>query len=252
MKTIGIVAHSAEGGALCFLTACREGAAHLGPFMHPTIVVSAVPMALSMESWKTGDHSAVTRHLTEGVRRVADAGADFWVCPDNTAHLVLERIAADLPIPGLHIADVVCREIADHGWKHAGLLGTKWTMTGPVYARALASRGVERSIPDEAVRERLNDAIFDELCNGIFREETTRLFQEAIDGLRARGADCVILGCTEIPLIITSANSTLPVLDSTRLLARHAVLEALNDGPIAAESGWLSAPNSRARAIERA
>jgi aspartate racemase len=125
-------------------------------------------------------------------------------------------------------------------------------MTGPVYARALADRGVERSIPDEAMRERLNDAIFDELCNGIFREETTRLFQEAIEDLRARGADCVILGCTEIPLIITPENSSLPVLDSTRLLAKHAVLEALNGRPLAVESGWLSAPNSRARTIERA
>jgi len=240
LKTVGIVAHSAEGGALCFLTACREGAALLGSFMHPTIVMSALPMALSMESWRSGDHSAVARHLREGVRRVADAGADFWVCPDNTAHLVLERIARDLPIPGLHIADVVCREIAEHGWKRAGLLGTKWTMTGTVYERALASRGIERSIPAEPMRERLNDAIFDELCNGIFREETTKLFQGAIEDLRAGGADCIILGCTEIPLIITSENSSLPVLDSTRLLARYAVREAVKEGPSNASSGWLT------------
>ena len=105
MKTLGIVAHSAEGGALCFLTACREGAARLGPWLHPTIVLSAVPMGWSMEGWRTGDHAAVARHLAQGVRQVADAGADFFVCPDNTAHIVLERIATDLPIPGLHIAD---------------------------------------------------------------------------------------------------------------------------------------------------
>jgi aspartate racemase len=197
-------------------------------------------MALSMESWRSGDHSAVTRNLSEGVRRVADAGADFYVCPDNTAHIVLERVAADLPIPGLHIADVVCREIEAHGWSHAGLLGTKWTMTGPVYASALEKRGVKRSIPDESTRERLNDAIFDELCRGVFREETTRLFQAAIEDLRERGADCVILGCTEIPLIITSANSALPVLDSTRLLAKYAVREAVKEEPSTIESGWLA------------
>lgn len=241
MKTIGIVAHSAEGAALCFLTACREGSAHLGPFMHPTIVLSAVPMALSMPGWESGDHSAVAKHLARGVQIVADAGADFYVCPDNTAHIVLEAIAGALPIPGLHIADVVCREIAAKGWKHAGLLGTKWTMTGPVYARALEQRGVKRSIPDEATREKLNDAIFDELCRGIFREETTKLFLEAIDDLRARGADCVILGCTEIPLVVTQDNSPLPVLDSTRLLARYAVLEASSDRPIDRRSGWMDA-----------
>ena len=240
MKTLGIVAHSAEGGALCFLTACREGSRHLGPHMHPNIVVSAVPMGLSMDGWRTGDHPSIARFLSQGVRQVADAGADFYVCPDNTAHIVLERVAADLPIPGLHIADVVCREIVNLGFKQVGLLGTKWTMTGPVYAKALERRGLARLIPAESVRERLNDAIFEELCQGVFKAETTALFLRAIDELRSKGADCVVLGCTEIPLIITSENAPLPVLDSTRLLARYAVLEALNDQPNTTQSGWLT------------
>ena len=240
MKTLGIVAHSAEGGALCFLTACREGGVHLGPHMHPNIVLSAVPMGLSMEGWQTGDHRAVARFLSHGVQQVANGGAEFYVCPDNTAHIVLEQIAADLPIPGLHIAEVVCREITAHGWKRVGLLGTKWTMTGPVYAKALEERGLARSIPEEPLREKLNTAIFEELCQGIFRPQTTNLFLQAIDDLRSKGAECVILGCTEIPLIITSANAPLPVLDSTRLLARHAVLEALSDRPITMKSGWLA------------
>jgi aspartate racemase len=177
------------------------------------------------------------------VQHVADAGADFYVCPDNTAHIVLERIAADLPLPGLHIAEVVCRDITTHGWKHGGLLGTQWTMTGPVYARALAERGLKCSIPEEPVREELHRAIFEELCQGIFRPQTTRLFLDAIDDLRSKGADCVILGCTEIPLIVTPANSPLPVLDSTRLLAKYAVLEAVSDQPITVRSGWLKERN---------
>jgi len=240
VKTIGIVAHSAEGGALCFLTACREGAVHLGPHMHPNIVVSAVPMGLSMAGWQTGDHASVARALSQGVQQVADAGAHFYVCPDNTAHIVLEQIAMDLPLPGLHIADVVCHEITSQGWKHVGLLGTKWTMTGPVYAKALEKRGLKHSIPEGSMREKLNTAIFEELCQGIFSAPTTKLFLEAIEDLGSQGADCVILGCTEIPLIITSANSPLPVLDSTRLLAKHAVLEALNEQPITIQSGWLA------------
>lgn len=242
VKTIGIVAHSAEGGALCFITACREGAVHLGPLMHPPIVVSAIPLAWSMPAWEADDYGAVGKFLADGVRQVADAGADFYVCPDNTAHIALEQIAADLPIPGLHIADVVCREIAGHGWKRVGLLGTRWTMTGPVYAKAFDKRGLERLTPEASMRERLNAAIFDELCQGIFKEETTTLFVRAIEEVKSNGAECVILGCTEIPLIISPANSPLPVIDSTRLLARHAVLEALNERPVTVSSGWLGEP----------
>lgn len=246
MKTIGIVAHSAEGAALCFLTVCREGAALLGPHMHPNVVVSAVPMGLSLAAWQTHDYATVARFLAQGVQQVARAGADFYACPDNTAHIVLEQIAADLPIPGLHIAEVVCQEITAHGWQHVGLLGTTWTTTGPVYAAALAARGLTLSTPDEPQRAALNAAIFDELCQGIFRPATTALFLEAIHDLRARGAECVILGCTEIPLIISAENSSLPVLDSTRLLAKQAVIESLTDRPFPTTSGWLPRSSSRA------
>ncbi len=184
MKKIGIVAHSAEGAALCFLTACREGSALLGPLMHPHMVMSAVPLALSMPGWEANDYSAVARFVAEGVQQVADAGADFYVCPDNTAHIVLEKIAADLPLPGLHIAEVVCHEIGKQGWKRVGLLGTRWTMTGPVYQNALQKQGWERLVPDEPTRERLNAAIFDELCLGDIQYKHDRSFLK-----RDRGAE---------------------------------------------------------------
>jgi aspartate racemase len=240
MKRIGIVAHSAEGGALCFITACREGQKLLGAHMHPEIVLSAVPMGLSMEGWESGDHDVVASMLRRGVEQVANAGADFFICPDNTAHIVLEQIVDTLPIPGLHIADVVCHEIMARGHQAAGLLGTRWTMTGPVYAAALERQGIRRLIPPEAQREAINRAIFDELCLGVFEEATTARFVSAIDDLRAAGADCVILGCTEIPLIIDDRNSPLPVLDSTRLLARYAVSEAMSDQPLQTGPGWIS------------
>lgn len=238
MKTIGIAAHSAEGAALCFLTACHEGSAQLGPHMYPNIVMSAVPMALSLPGWEADDHAAVGKFLAEGVQTVADGGADFFVCPDNTAHIVLEKIADDLPLPGLHIAEVVCSEISKQGWKQIGLLGTRWTMTGPVYRAALEKRDCELLVPDEPTRERLNAAIFDELCMGVFNTSTTDYFLRAIDDLKSRGAQCVILGCTEIPLIVTPENSSLPTLDSTRLLAKYAVREAISERPLT-KTGWL-------------
>jgi aspartate racemase len=207
--------------------------------MHPKIVMSAIPMALSLPGWEANDYSLVGKFLAEGVQMVADAGADFFICPDNTAHIVLERIVDDLPIPGLHIADVVCHEINNHGSTRVGLLGTSWTMTGPVYEAALKKSGLERLIPDDATRGLLNSAIFDELCLSIFNPGTTDLFLDAIDDLKSRGAECVVLGCTEIPLIVTPENSSLPTFDSTRLLAKYAVLEAVSERPIGITSGWL-------------
>jgi aspartate racemase len=112
-------------------------------------------------------------------------------------------------------------------------------MTGPVYENALKRHGLERLIPDEAKREQLNTAIFDELCLGIFNASTTNNFLGAIEDLKSRGAECVILGCTEIPLIVTPENSPLPTLDSTRLLAKYAILEALSESPLSTNSGWL-------------
>lgn len=235
---IGICAHSYEGGTLCFVTACREGATLLGPHMHPNIILSAIPMGLSMPGWESDDYDEIAKHLYNGVEQIARAGADFFICPDNTCHIVLEKIIDKLPIPGLHIADVVCREIITNGWKKVGLLGTTWTMIGPVYSNAFKARKLTRMIPNEMFRDQINRAIFEELCQGIFKQETVGLFQNAIDVLRQQGAQCVILGCTEIPLIINASNSALPILDTTRLLAKYAVKYALS-GKNVPSVGWI-------------
>lgn len=235
---IGICAHSYEGGALCFLAACREGVAAMGEHMHPPIVLSAVPMALSMPYWTADDYDGVAKFLAEGVEQLAKAGADFFVCPDNTAHLVLEKIIDQLPIPGLHIAEVVCDEIVANGWERVALLGTNFTMTGYVYENALAARGLKKMIPDENTRTFIHNAIFDELCMSVFNPSTVDGFRSAIDKLKGEGADCVILGCTEIPLIINEENSSLPTLDSTRLLARDAVRVAMS-GEVIPRKGWI-------------
>jgi aspartate racemase len=244
VRTVGIVAHSAEGGGLCFLETCRIGGERLGALMHPPIVMSAVPLALSMDGWNRGKSSLIAPHLLapqlrRGVDQVASAGADFYICPDNTAHVVLEEIWDTLPLPGLHIARVVVHEIRRRGWKRVGLLGTRWTMTGPVYRHALELYLLDRLVPDAAAQERIHGAILGELCSGVVRPETTEIFLRAIDDLRDRGADCVILGCTEIPLVVSDANASLPVLDSTRLLARYAVEAALRSQVLRSREGWL-------------
>ncbi len=237
-KKIGICAHSYEGGSLCFITACREGAKIMGAHMHPNIVMSAIPMGLSMPAWEANNYEEVAIHLQNGVDQIAKGGAEFFICPDNTAHIVLEKIISSLPIPGLHIADVVSQEIKSNGWRKVGLLGTKWTMSGNVYRNILKENNLSVIIPDTSTRAKINNAIFEELCQGIFSQNTIALFIDAIDNLKKDGAECVILGCTEIPLIINAENSSLPVLDSTRLLAEYAVKYAVSKTKIPS-TAWI-------------
>ncbi|TDC56580.1 amino acid racemase [Actinomadura sp. KC345] len=222
MQHLGILAHSAEGAALCFRTFCQEGFRELGPDDHPDVTLDLIALARSMPAWDAGDHAPIRGTLAESVRRLAAAGADFFVCPDNTAHMALERPGADLALPGLHIAQVVAGRAARDGRTRVGVLGTRYTMDGPVYPRELAARGIAAEVPDEADRETVHRIIFDELVNGIVTEDSRREYVRIIERLAGRGCDAVALVCTEIPLLVTPDVSPLPTLDSTRLLARAA------------------------------
>ena len=222
MKHLGILAHSAEGAALCFRAFCQEGFRELGPDDHPDVTLDLIALARSMPAWESGDHDAIRATLAGSVRRLAAAGADFFVCPDNTAHLALERPGGDLPLPGLHIAQVVADRAARDGRARVGILGTRYTMDGPLYPRELAARGIAAEVPDAADRETVDRIIFGELVNGVVTEESRRAYVRIIGRLAERGCDAVALVCTEIPLLVTPDASPLPTLDSTRLLARAA------------------------------
>ena len=148
MRHLGILAHSAEGAALCFRAFCQEGFARLGPHEHPDVTLDCITLARSMPAWDRGDHGAVRATLAESVRRLARAGADFFVCPDNTAHMALELPGPELALGGLHIAEVVADQAARDGHRQVGVLGTGFTMDGPVYPRVLAARGITAQVPD--------------------------------------------------------------------------------------------------------
>ncbi|MEU8342531.1 amino acid racemase [Spirillospora sp. NPDC048832] len=232
MKHLGILAHSAEGAALCFRTFCHEGFRELGPDDHPDVTLDLIALARSMPAWDSGDHDAVREVLAESARRLAAAGADFFVCPDNTAHMALERPGDDLALPGLHIAGVVADRAAADGRTRVGVLGTGYTMDGPVYPRELAARGIAAEVPGPADRETVHRIIFDELVNGVITEKSRRAYVEIIGRLAERGCDAVALVCTEIPLLVTPDVSPLPTLDSTRLLARAAFETATGRRPL--------------------
>ena len=186
------------------------------------MTLDCIALARYLPAWQEGDYAAVRDTLSVSVRRLAAAGADFFACPDNTSHVALEQPAADLALPGLHIAEVVADQGARDGYRRVGVLGTKYTMEGPVYPRALAARGLATEIPGASDREVLNQIILDELVDGVFTERSRQECLRIIERLAARGCDAVALVCTEIPLLVPPAASPVPALDSTRLLARAA------------------------------
>ena len=226
-RHIGIVAGSAEGAALCYRTICLEAPAFMGEHNHPEVTMNSVPLAEHMRHIRANDWEALAEILADSARKVARAGADFAICPDNTYHQAFEYLLPRSPIPWIHIAGAVAEEAHRLGYTRLGILGTKYLTEGPVYPDTLAEFGIEREIPDEADRERINEIIFKELVNGIFPEASRLYLNEVTDELKARGCDAVVLGCTEIPLLVRPDDSPLPTLDSSRLLARAALRRAL-------------------------
>ena len=227
MKHIGILAHSAEGATLCYRTTWMEGVRRLGPHRHPEITLTGVAMADSLDGYDR-DLASVRATFVREAAKLAAAGADFFILPDNTAHIALELPGDPFPIPCLHIGEVVAERAARLGYRRIGILGTDWTMTGPVYPGALGRRNLAWEIPDEADRQTIHRIIFDELCLGIFPDAARAAYVAIIERLAERGCDAVALVCTEIPLLIRQEDSPLPILDSTRLLAEAAVEIALN------------------------
>jgi aspartate racemase len=232
MFHVGILAHSADGAALCFLEAVRESARRLGANEHPEITLSILPMNAVLEAYDANDLATVRAHLAHTAARLAAAGCDFFVCPDNTAHIALECSGPDLPLPGLHVAEIVVARARADGRRRVGLLGTNWTMTGPVYPAAFARAGIQLRTPPERDRATIDGVIFDELCRGELRDASRAEYVRVIEDFARGGCDAVALACTEIPLLVTPADSPLPTLDSTRLLARHAVAVACGDVPL--------------------
>jgi aspartate racemase len=236
MLSIGILAHSADGAALCLLEMVRESARRMGEHEHPEITLSILPMAPVLAAY---DHDlpTVRAHLARSAERLGAAGCDFFVCPDNTAHIALEADGPPLALPGLHIAEIVARQALADGRRRVGLLGTKWTMTGPVYPAAFARAGLELRTPPANDRQLVDDVIFGELCQGVLRDASRAEYVRIIADFARAGCDAVALSCTEIPLLVTPDVSPLPTLDSTRLLARAAVAVACGDDPLPAWRG---------------
>jgi len=226
-KHIGIVGCSAEGAALCYRTICAEAPPAMGEHRHPEISMHTHPLADYMVHIRLNDWEKVARLMISSAEKLAAVGADFVISPDNTIHQAFPFAARESPVPWLHIAETVAEKSRESGFKRLAILGTKYLMTGPVYPDALEKFGIGHEIPDETEREKIDEIIFRELVNAVFREESRMYFNEVMGRMKQRGCDAAVLGCTEIPLIVDPDDCPLPTLDSTRLLARAALKHAL-------------------------
>jgi aspartate racemase len=223
---IGIVGCSAEGAALCYKTICVEGEARCGRHAHPEVSMHTPSLAATMECIYRGDWQGVADIMLDSAEKLASSGADFLICPDNTIHQALPLLLPRSPLPWIHIAEAVAAEAAARGFKRVGITGTRWLTDSSVYPEKFEARGIAWLRPGEPRREEINRIIMDELVCGVFKPAAVAYFQRVIEDLKQQGCDAVVLGCTEIPLIMNDANSPLPTLDSTRLLARAALKRA--------------------------
>ena len=224
---IGIVGCSAEGASLCYRTICAEGEEKLGPHGHPEISMHTPSLSDYVTCLDAGDIEGVGDLMVASAQKLAKCGADFLICPDNTIHQAFDYVTPRSPLPWLHIAEVVAEEAAGRGYRRLALTGTKWLVESDVYPDKLTARGLEFLRPETAECDEIDRIIMDELVKGTFRPEAVSYFQRMLSRLGKAGCDAAILGCTEIPLIIDDANAPLPTLDSTRLLARAALKQAI-------------------------
>jgi aspartate racemase len=213
-----------------YRTICVEGAQLFGPHDHPEVSMHTHSLAEYMQRIERGEWQDVGELMLSSADKLAKCGADFLICPDNTIHQALPYIESRLKLPWLHIAEAVAAQAAERGFRRVGLTGTRWLVESEVYPKELAARGVACVRPNATEREEINRIIMEELVYGIFKPEALTYFQRVIRRMKDEGCDAVVLGCTEIPLIVNDSNSPLSTLDSTRLLARAALRRAV-DGP---------------------
>ena len=226
-KHIGIVGCSYEGAALCYRTICNEGSKYLGEHAHPEISIHTHPLSEYMICINKDDWNGVAELMISSAKKLCKIGAEILICPDNTIHQSFSIVKKEISTPWLHIAEEVMLIALKENYKKIGILGTKYLMEGPVYPEQIDKNNLRYEIPKEEQRNKINQIIFNELVYGIIKEDSKNYFLSVINELKKKGCDSVVLGCTEIPLIVLPNESSLPTLDSTRILARSALKHAI-------------------------
>ena len=230
MKTIGLIGGMSWESTVPYYRIINEKVKEkLGGLHSARIVLYSVEFSEIEECQATGQWDRSAEILGDAAKKLETAGADFIVICTNTMHKVADQIQGGISVPVVHIADATADALEAAGIRRVALLGTKYTMTQDFYKSRLMARGFDVLIPEGADVERVNDVIYNELCVGEIREESRALFGGIISKLKNRGAEAVILGCTEIGLLVKQESSVLPVFDTTEIHAVRAAELALED-----------------------
>jgi len=235
MKHIGIVGTSSEGAALCYATICQEAAEILGSFRHPETTLHTAPLENYMKHFVDDNNInwlTAGTVLADSVNKIKMIGADFIICSDNAMHHSIDLLRDRLSLPCVHICEVTVKAAKARGMEKLLILGASSTMKGSIYRRVLNIEGLKYVTPNEEEMLQIDKLIWDELFTGRIEERSVLYFQQVIQKYKDQGCDGVILGCTELPLLLNDKNSPLPCLDSTRLLAREAISVALSNDPL--------------------
>ena len=222
---IGIVAGTADGAALCYRSLCHEAGHLMGSHAHPEITMHALPLDAYLAFIDAGDWSSVAALMSRSASVLAHAGAELIVCPNNTLHRAFDLVVSE--VPWLHIAAPVSAEANRRKYRRIGLLGTRVVMEGSVYQPMCEKQGVEIVLPPRPDRIELDRIIRTELIRGHYLDPSREYVRTIISTMAADGVDAIILGCTELPLLLPQELSDLPLLDSARLLATAALTTSL-------------------------
>jgi aspartate racemase len=217
---IGIVAGTADGASLCYRSLCHE-TVRIGRPAQPEITMHTFPVEWYLDLIERDDWAGVAALMSRSAGKLVQAGAELIICPNNTLHRAFDRVVS--AVPWLHIAQPVTAEIRRMRLQRVGLLGTSAVMEGGIYHPQLTQAGIEVVLPQRHERTRLHHIIRTELIQGQYTSTSRSYVQEILETLAARGTEAVILGCTELPLLLADEQSALPLLDSTRLLAKAAL-----------------------------
>jgi len=228
MKTIGLIGGMSWESTVTYYQLINESVKKaLGGLHSAKILLYSVEFAQIEEMQAAGKWEEAARVLTDAAQALERAGADFILICTNTMHKVAPQVSAGIHVPLMHIAEATAKALLEKGIKRVGLLGTKYTMTQEFYRDKLVEAGLEVLTPDEADMDIMHRVIYDELCLGIVRRESKEEYLRIIGTLAARGAQAVILGCTEIGLLVGQEDMELPVFDTTKIHAEQAVCAAL-------------------------
>lgn len=230
MKTIGLIGGMSWESTVTYYQIINETIkSELGGLHSAKILLYSVDFAEIEECQAKGEWDKSADILSYAAQNLERAGADFIVICTNTMHKVAPQIKEKISIPILHIADATAEKLKEHNIQKVVLLGTKYTMTQNFYKEKIENEGIEVMVPDVKDIELVNSVIYDELCLGVINESSRKEFVRVIDSLKEKGAEGVILGCTEIGLLIQQKDSSLPVFDTTKIHACIASLKAIND-----------------------